>query len=165
MAITLLARQASADRPFGLALYASTRAGELAATGWPEAVKQAFLGQQFDLREAHYARVFPAAKDWWVMEDSTRVGRLLMAEDPDGHTVVDFALLPQTHGRGIGTQLLCRLQAQASHLGVPVHLHVAADNPGAMRLYMRLGFRFVGDDDRDQLYRAMCWRPEELVAV
>lgn len=165
MAITLFARQALADRPFGLALYATTRAAELDATGWPEAVKQAFLGQQFDLREAHYARVFPAAQDWWVMEDAARVGRLLMTEGLDGHTVVDFALLPQVQGRGIGTQLLRRLQAQAQHVGVPLHLQVTADNPGAIRLYTRLGFRFVGDDDHDQLYRAMHWRPEAWVAA
>jgi len=40
--------------PFLAQLYASTRADELAVTGWTEAVKAAFLEQQFRAQHAHY---------------------------------------------------------------------------------------------------------------
>ncbi|MBL8252187.1 MAG: GNAT family N-acetyltransferase, partial [Candidatus Competibacter sp.] len=42
------------DCDFLFRVYASTRAEELALTGWDETQKQAFLAQQFEAQHHHY---------------------------------------------------------------------------------------------------------------
>ena len=49
--------------------------------------------------------------------------------------------------QGIGTQVMHQLIADAERSGDPVLLHVVKINP-ALRLYQRLGFRIIGEDDR-----------------
>jgi ribosomal protein S18 acetylase RimI-like enzyme len=61
--------------------------------------------------------------------------------------------------------LLRRLQNQAAEAGCLLGLHVAADNPGAQRLYTRLGLRFVSEADAGQFYRAMQWQPAALAVA
>lgn len=53
-------------------------------------------------------------------------------------------LLPSHQGRGIGSQLIRTLAADADASGVPVRLRVFKLNP-ARRLYERLGFRITGE--------------------
>jgi ribosomal protein S18 acetylase RimI-like enzyme len=49
---------------------------------------------------------------------------------------------PEAQGRGVGTALLEEGEALAREMGLLRYtLYVAADNPGARRLYERLGFR------------------------
>jgi len=49
--------------------------------------------------------------------------------------------------RGIGTQVMRQLIADAEEARHSVGLHVVKINP-ALRLYQRLGFRIIGEDDR-----------------
>jgi ribosomal protein S18 acetylase RimI-like enzyme len=49
--------------------------------------------------------------------------------------------------RGIGTQVMKRLIAEAAHARWAITLGVVKTNP-ALRLYRRLGFRITHDDDR-----------------
>ena len=52
-------------------------------------------------------------------------------------------------GRGIGTQLIERLVCEARRTGLPgISLSVSNGNPAA-RLYERLGYRHVSDDDEE----------------
>jgi ribosomal protein S18 acetylase RimI-like enzyme len=53
-------------------------------------------------------------------------------------------LLPARRGSGVGTALLRKLIQEGTAAGVPVCLSVEQDNPRAMALYRRLGFRPVG---------------------
>jgi ribosomal protein S18 acetylase RimI-like enzyme len=53
-----------------------------------------------------------------------------------------IAIAPEFRGRGIGTELLERLMAEAKNKYHAVSLSVSADNP-ALRLYRRLGFEIV----------------------
>jgi ribosomal protein S18 acetylase RimI-like enzyme len=53
-----------------------------------------------------------------------------------------IALAPEFRGRGIGTELLSRLMAEAKNRYHAVSLSVSADNP-ALRLYRRFGFEIV----------------------
>ena len=50
------------DRPFLLALYASTRADELARTGWSAETRQVFVQMQYAAQHADYLRRHPAPK-------------------------------------------------------------------------------------------------------
>lgn len=130
-----------ADLPFLRALYADTRAAELAAVPWPEAVRQTFLDSQFVLQHQHYTTHYPLA-DYLVIQDGGRpAGRLYLHRDGHEVNVIDIALLSAVRGRGIGSALLRHVQRTALRDGLDsVMLHVEHRNAGARRLYERLGF-------------------------
>jgi hypothetical protein len=50
---------ADEDLPFVAELYASTRRDEVAATGWPREMQEAFLAQQHEAQHRHYAEHSP----------------------------------------------------------------------------------------------------------
>jgi len=67
-------------------------------------------------------------------------------DGPEALTVTDLAFLTECRGRGLGSAALRRVLDAADARGLPVRLHVAAQNLGAQRLYVRAGFRTIGDD-------------------
>jgi GNAT superfamily N-acetyltransferase len=64
-------------------------------------------------------------------------------------------VLPSARGRGIASQLLAGLQADARSVGVAIALHVAADSP-ALRLYVRNDFAV---EVAEGPYLRMRWAP------
>ncbi|MGO8739004.1 GNAT family N-acetyltransferase [Rhodoblastus sp.] len=82
------------------------------------------------------------------------IGRLALAGG-DSPRLADIALLPETRGRGFGAALIAAAQAEARRRALPLRLSVARDNPGAARLYRRLGFMDCGGD---AVYAEMIWR-------
>ena len=60
--------------------------------------------------------------------------------------ILQVQLMPEHQRRGIGGALIRGLQAEAREAGMPLKLMVLKANP-ALRLYERLGFVVVGDDD------------------
>jgi ribosomal protein S18 acetylase RimI-like enzyme len=142
------------DRPFLLAVYASTRAPELATVQWDAAQKAAFVQMQFDAQHAYYQEHYSAATFDVVLAGGEPAGRLYVSREADEIRIVDIALLPAYCNRGIGTALLRRLQSEAAAAGQPLRIHVERFNP-ALSLYHRLGFRQV--DDRG-VYLFMEWR-------
>ena len=132
--------EAEEDLPFLDTLYASTRAEEVAVTGWPADVQRAFLADQFALQRRHYLAHYPEA-EWLVVEHGgARVGRLYLERWSGEMRVIDIALIPESRGLGFGTAILGDLIAEAEGSGLAVSIHVERNNP-AMRLYLRLGFR------------------------
>ena len=145
-----------ADEAWQFTIYASTRADELARTGWPPEQCEAFARQQHHAQQQHYARHFPGSVCHLILVQGDEVaGRLWVDERPDRLHILDIALLPAWRGQGLGTRCLQVLaeQAEASRraLGIQVEIH----NP-ARRLYERLGF--VADGQSHGLYQAM-FRP------
>lgn len=144
------------DEAWQFAIYASTRAAELARTGWPPAQCEAFARQQHHAQQQHYARHFPGSVCHLILVDAdageTVAGRLWLDERDDRLHILDIALLPAWRGRGLGTRCLLDLaeRAEASQraLGIQVEIH----NP-ARRLYERLGF--IADGQSQGLYQAM----------
>lgn len=61
--------------------------------------------------------------------------------------LADIAILPEFQGKGIGTVLIKRLQAEARGRGLPMGLGVFKINLGAQKLYRSLGFERVSEDD------------------
>ncbi len=155
MAISLrLARQE--DQEFLYKLYASTRQAEVAAFGWNPAQQEAFLRMQFNAQRRWYAMAHPAAVEQIVELDQQPVGRLMVAKgDGAVATLVDISLLPEHRGCGIGGGLLRGLLDQCNQEQTSLRLQVLRTNPAA-RLYDRLGFLKVGEDD---LYLHMEKRP------
>ena len=71
--------------------------------------------------------------------------------DQDWH-LRTFFLEPSSHGQGIGTAVLLHLMRQAKSQQRDMTLHVIHSNP-AKRLYERLGFQTVRQEDKTSLMR------------
>lgn len=86
----------------------------------------------------------------YVIEvDGERAGRLRVVRAPDHWELAGIQLLPAHQGRGLGTHLIEQFLGDARAAGLPAQVRVEADNPGALRLYERLGFAEVGRDEKE----------------
>jgi GNAT superfamily N-acetyltransferase len=141
------------DDSFLAGLYASTRAEELAVTGWSDEEKALFCRKQFDAQSAHYLENYPGASLQVIERTNAPVGRLYVARWKREIRIMDIALLPEHRGAGIGTKLLRELQDEARSAGKTLTIHVERFNP-ALRLYERLGFEMVEDKG---VYLLMSW--------
>lgn len=151
------------DRPALLALYATTRAEELALQPWPEATKAQFVAQQYDLQHRHFVAHFPDAAFLVLARGAGVVGRLYVDRSTRGprDLVVDILLAPEWRGAGVGGALLRAVQADASARGREVELHVLSWNAGARRLYERLGFHVA---DAGSPHVLMRWAARSTVS-
>ncbi len=144
-----------ADRAFLRAVYASTRADELAMSGLGAEQCERFIDQQFAAQDHHYRAHYTGARFDLVLVDAAAVGRLYVARWAEEIRIMDIALLPAWRGRGIGTHLLRALLAEGEASGKTVSIHVEIFNP-AQRLYHHLGFSPVSEVG---VYRLMEWKP------
>jgi ribosomal protein S18 acetylase RimI-like enzyme len=154
MRVALRPIQAS-DEPFLLAVYAGTRAEELAAVPWTPEQKAAFVAQQFAAQTAHYAQHYPGMSADVIVIDDVPAGRLLVDRLDEEILIVDISLLPAHRGCGAGSVLLRKVLDEATAAGKRVVIHVERFNR-ALGLYERLGFRAVGDHG---VYLRMEWEP------
>jgi ribosomal protein S18 acetylase RimI-like enzyme len=121
---------------------------------WHASAKEAFLRMQFAAQDSYYRATFPTANYDLVVGGEEVLGRLYVDRTGEEVHVIDLALLPEHRGKGIGTRLLTRVQAEAATAGKPVHMYVERFNP-AKRLYDRLDFRQIGDEG---VYLLLEWR-------
>lgn len=137
-----------ADEPVLFAVYAASRAVELAPLPWSDEQKLAFLTQQHQAQSSAYRSRHPDGRFLVVeLADGRPIGRLYLARLDGGEIrVLDVALLAEWCGQGIGTALLSDVLAAADREAVAVTLHVELWNP-AIRLYERLGFREAARTD------------------
>ena len=144
------------DLPFVAELYASTRREEVAQTGWPEEMQEAFLRQQHEAQHSHYSVHFAEA-EWLIVErGGEAIGRLYLRDDPDKLHIIDISLLPGSRGKGIGGAIMQDIIALARERGKAVSIHVEKYNP-ALKLYLRLGFETIEDRGVYDLMRAGPW--------
>ena len=129
------------DEPLLRAVYASTRAEELALTDWSDEQKAAFCDQQFTAQDAHYRAHYPTAEFLIIEVNGVPVGRLYVDRWAREIRIMDIALLPEHRGHGVGARLLRELQTEACAAGKTLTIHVEKFNP-AMRLYLRLAHRW-----------------------
>ena len=133
-----------ADLLFLEQVYFSTRVDELALTAWSDTEKIAFINQQFNAQHSHYQSHFPKASYDIIIHNDTAVGRLYIDRAPEAIRIIDIALLPHYRGKGLGSQILRNILAEADEQQLSVSIHVEKINP-AMSLYKRLGFKFIED--------------------
>jgi ribosomal protein S18 acetylase RimI-like enzyme len=132
------------DEQFLRAVYAGTRAEELARVPWSEEQKRAFTDMQFAAQDVHYRRHYPDAQYSIIEVQGVRAGRLYVDRGKKEILIIDIALLPEHRRAGIGTKLLRELQNEARMAGKALTIHVEKFNP-ALRLYQRLGFQQLED--------------------
>jgi ribosomal protein S18 acetylase RimI-like enzyme len=142
------------DDPFLVAVYASTRAQELAMVPWDEAQKQAFLRMQFAAQQEYYARQFPLAQHQLILLHGEPAGRVYVARETEVIRILDITLLPQHRNAGIGTPLIKDLINEAMETSRPVQIYVESYNP-SLRLFERLGFTKIEEESFNLLLE---WR-------
>ena len=133
-----------ADDEFLARVYASSRAEELAVTGWSEGQKADFCRSQFDAQSAYYSANYPGASFQIIERDGWPVGRLYVDRWEKVVRIIDITVLPEFRGSGVGTRLLRDLQEEARSAGKSLTIHVERFNR-ALELYQRLGFKQVED--------------------
>jgi len=142
-----------ADEDWQLAIYASTRAEELALTGWPPEQCEAFVRQQHQAQQAHYTRHYPLSVCHLILVHGDEVAGRLWLDEAEGRLhILDITVLPAWRGQGLGTRCLLALAGQAAAAGRVLSIQVEIHNP-ARRLYERLGF--VADGEPQGLHQSM----------
>jgi GNAT superfamily N-acetyltransferase len=152
-----LRRERPEDEPFLIALYASTRATEMARTPWTDAQKSEFLRWQFQLQTAHYRTHYHDADFCIIEEGGCSIWRLYVHRGAQEIRLIDIALLPGWRRRGIGGGLVNALLQEAKTAKLPVSLHIEATNP-ARRLYYRTEFRHATELG---VYERLVWLPPD----
>jgi len=136
------------DDPFLFKVYRSTRAEEMALTGWLDIEQRAFLKMQFQLQRDSYKVQFPEAEHVIILSGGQPAGRMMVDRTRDDELRgVDIAVLPEFRNSGIGSFLINGLLAEAAAAGVPFRIQVERVNHKALRLYERLGFALQGETD------------------
>jgi ribosomal protein S18 acetylase RimI-like enzyme len=142
------------DEQFLRAVYASTRAEELARVPWSDEQKRAFTDMQFTAQDTDYRRNYPDARYSIIEVQGVPAGRLYVDCCEKEIRILDIALLSEHRRAGIGTKLLRELQNEARTAGKALTIHVEKFNP-ALHLYRRLGFRQIEDKG---VYLFLEWR-------
>src|SRR6266436_5956800 len=130
------------DEQFLRAVYAGTRAEELARVPWSEEQKRAFTNMQFAAQDADFRQHYPTAQYSIIEVQGVPAGRLYVDRCQKEIRIIDIALLPEHRRGGIGTKLLRELQDEARTAGKTLTIHVEKFNP-ALNLYRRLGFQQI----------------------
>jgi ribosomal protein S18 acetylase RimI-like enzyme len=134
-----------ADEEFLIAVYASTRADELAQVQWAEGQQEQFVRWQYGLQRSEYQSRFPDARYCVILVDGRPAGRIWVGTDEQQIRLLDIALLPEFQNRGVGTLLVRQLMDEAAREAKPLRHMVFVLNNDAQRFYERLGFVVIED--------------------
>jgi ribosomal protein S18 acetylase RimI-like enzyme len=105
------------------------------AWGWDE-----------DFQSSGFWKHHPLMEFQVVMVGGTRAGAIHVQKQESLNFIRMVFLLPEFQGAGIGSQLLRAEVARAHELARQLELKVIKINP-AKRLYERLGFTVIGEDN------------------
>lgn len=92
------------------------------------------------VQEQHFWCTYDPARWWVVVVDGKSAGGVALDRHPQALFLADLHILPAHQGGGIGSAILRWLMAEARDASLPLLLQVLDSNPGARRLYERLGF-------------------------
>jgi ribosomal protein S18 acetylase RimI-like enzyme len=131
------------DIPFLLALRRQSMDRHLLASGagTSDSDHLARLQYRFDCAEV-------------LLRDGEPVGLLKLSRERLDWELIQIQFVVAQQGRGLGTQLLHLVVAEAWRVGASLRLNVLKANP-ARALYERLGFRVVGETAHEFEMRLM----------
>jgi ribosomal protein S18 acetylase RimI-like enzyme len=96
-------------------------------------------------REKHRMNFTPATLRI-IISSGVPIGLVAVEEEPSYLWLVKLYIQPTFQRSGIGTALLRQVISEAKEIGKPVRLRVLRVNIGAQRLYLRHGFKVVGEE-------------------
>jgi len=133
------------DTPFLRWLFASSRSSNFESALLSEEGLAQLLDMQFEAQRRHYARHYPKARSWLLVEVGEPVGRLIETSETDHLLLIDLAVAPSARRRGLATWMIGELAQKARADGLPLRCHVDPSND-ALGLYTRLGFTKLGSE-------------------
>jgi ribosomal protein S18 acetylase RimI-like enzyme len=152
---TTLRPATQADEAFLFELFKSVRTQEFAPMGLPQAQLDMLLRIQYQGQTATYKDLYADSRHSIVLCGGVPVGRMWVHRGTDEYCLVDIAFLPDYRNKGIGTELVRQLIAEAETAGAPLRCSVATSNSGSLKFHQRLGFAVTG---RDQMYFRLEYR-------
>lgn len=84
-----------------------------------------------------------------VLADDHTVGRLRLVRTEQLIEIAGIQIDRERQGQGVGTAVITQVLGEAGASGRSVELDVNKDNTNAERLYARLGFRRLREDEND----------------
>jgi RimJ/RimL family protein N-acetyltransferase len=136
----------ASEEAFLYLLFASNKWPEMALMPIDAGQKEFLLQLQFRSMMATYRQQFPKARYEIIELDRWPIGRLVTDVQERRVYYVDFALLPQAQGGGIGTQIMAAALDEPRRLRMPARANVVAHNVASLRMFDRLGFVKVADN-------------------
>ena len=138
-------RDTQADRNFLYALFAASKAADMALMPIDLAARDFLLRAQYRSMTATYRQNYPTAR-WEVVElGEERIGRLITYVGERFVNYVDIALAPETQGRGLATRVMTQALEEPRRLGLPARVNVLARNCASLKLCERVGFVQFGE--------------------
>ena len=92
-------------------------------------------------QRAEFRRRFRKQRISVIEIDAKSIGAIWLEDRRGSVYIEELQILPEYQGRGVGTAVLKQVIAAAGKRGLAVGLAVLRTNPGARRLYERLGFK------------------------
>jgi hypothetical protein len=130
------------DDDFLFALYATTRADEMAMVPWTDEQREAFVRLQFAGQQQHYQKTYPSATHEIILSNNQPVGRLYVARLEEEIRIIDITIMLVERNRGVGTFSLKGLMDEAEQASKVVRIYVENYNP-SLSLFERLNFKAV----------------------
>jgi RimJ/RimL family protein N-acetyltransferase len=152
--IALRAERAD-DADFLYALFRSHTLPDFAPLPVDDAMKESLVRMQFTSQTATYCAQYPDARFFILERDDTPFGRLIVDENDGIATFVDFALMPENRGAGVGTAVILRVLDWVAERCTAVRLTIVSTNEASLRMTRRIGFVQVGETPP---YVEMEWR-------
>ncbi|MGI8644548.1 MAG: GNAT family N-acetyltransferase [Thermomicrobiales bacterium] len=103
-------------------------------------------GWDDDFQADYFREHFDPSRLRIIVVDGTDVGVLAVEHREDALFFSNIEIAPSFQGRGLGTEIVRDLLAEASNRRLPVALQTNRSNP-ARRLYQRLGFVETGETE------------------
>ena len=104
--------------------------------GWDEAFQAAYFRQKWDPTNRQI-----------VLVDGRIAGMIQIEPYPTYHKLALIEIHPDYQNHGLGTALIQQTITFAHAQDMPLMLHVLKANPAAKRLYERLGFQLIEEQE------------------
>ena len=98
-------------------LYFESRLHETMAWGWGEKERLAFLNMQFMIQMKAYPLSVEGLQHDVILVDNERIGRLVTLQEVQCIRLADILIAGRYRGKGVGTQIIQRVQDEARAKG------------------------------------------------
>ena len=149
----------SEDQEFLVAVYASTRAEEMAMVPWTDEQRMQFIQSQFNAQQIYYAEKYPTANHDVILANDKPVGRLYVARLDQEIRIVDITLIPTERNRGIGSYLIRQLLDEAQISTKRTRIYVE-EFSRSLSLFKRLGFN---TSEQQGFHLLLQWTPAATI--